>query len=97
MERVTNEPTRIISIDALRGFDMLMIIFADRFFFSLNKGVNSPASKFLEDQFQHPYWFGSHFYDIIMPLLPSCFPCTKLCRHCPLIIIRVETVCRYLL
>jgi predicted acyltransferase len=68
MDRSAKVSTRIMSIDALRGFDMLMIIFADRFFFSLNKGVGSPASQFLEDQFQHPDWFGSHFYDIIMPL-----------------------------
>lgn len=68
MDRIAKESTRIMSIDALRGFDMLMIIFADRFFFSLNKGVGSPTTQFLEDQFQHPYWFGSHFYDIIMPL-----------------------------
>jgi predicted acyltransferase len=68
MERIEKVPARIMSIDALRGFDMLMIIFADRFFFSLNSAVNSPSTRFLEKQFQHPDWFGSHFYDIIMPL-----------------------------
>jgi predicted acyltransferase len=68
MNRIAKDPTRIMSIDALRGFDMLMIIFVDRFFFSLNKGAGSAATKFLEAQFQHPDWFGSHFYDIIMPL-----------------------------
>ena len=32
---------RIVSIDALRGFDMLLIIFADRFFISLNEGAGT--------------------------------------------------------
>ena len=59
---------RLESIDALRGFDMLMIIFADRFFYDLNQGANTSFTKALADQFEHPEWFGFHFYDIIMPL-----------------------------
>ncbi|MGM5468963.1 acyltransferase family protein [Flavobacteriaceae bacterium LMO-SS05] len=59
---------RLISIDVLRGFDMLMIIFADRFFYSLNEGVQSNFTSVLANQFSHPEWFGFHFYDIIMPL-----------------------------
>ena len=59
---------RIRSIDALRGFDMLLIIFADQFFWHLNKGVNTPFTASLTKQFNHPEWFGSTFYDIIMPL-----------------------------
>lgn len=59
---------RILSIDALRGFDMLLIIFADRFFNSLNRGVESSFTVFLAEQFDHPEWLGSTFYDIIMPL-----------------------------
>lgn len=59
---------RIASIDILRGFDMLLIIFADRFFFSLHKGANTKTTAFLADQFDHPDWLGSTFYDIIMPL-----------------------------
>lgn len=60
--------SRIASIDALRGFDMLMIIFADRFFYTLDKGANTKWSAFLANQFDHPEWLGSTFYDIIMPL-----------------------------
>ena len=59
---------RISSIDALRGFDMLMIIFADRFFRTLHKGANTDFTAELAEQFEHPEWFGFHFYDIIMPL-----------------------------
>lgn len=61
-------PKRLLSIDILRGFDMLMIIFADHFFYNLNEGVQSGATQLLAEQFSHPDWFGFHFYDIIMPL-----------------------------
>lgn len=59
---------RIMSIDALRGFDMLLIIFASQFFRGLNKGAELPITEFLANQFSHPQWFGFHFYDIVMPL-----------------------------
>jgi len=59
---------RIASIDALRGFDMLFIIFLDHFFNALNVGVGSPFTKALAKQFDHPEWFGSTLYDIVMPL-----------------------------
>ncbi len=59
---------RIASIDALRGFDMLFIIFLDHFFNALNVGVGSPFTMALARQFDHPEWFGSSLYDIVMPL-----------------------------
>ncbi len=68
MDRNIKESGRILSIDALRGFDMLLIIFADRFFNYLNKGVGSSFTETLAKQFEHPEWFGSSFYDIVMPL-----------------------------
>ncbi len=61
-------PDRILSIDVLRGFDMLLIIFADRFFYHLHEGAGTPVTAALAGQFDHPEWFGSTFYDIIMPL-----------------------------
>lgn len=57
-----------MSVDALRGFDMLMIIFAGQFFRGLNQGAGTPFTNFLAAQFHHPEWFGFHYYDIIMPL-----------------------------
>lgn len=59
---------RLLSIDVLRGFDMLMIIFADRFFYHLNEGSQTGLTGKIAAQFEHPEWFGFHFYDIIMPL-----------------------------
>ncbi len=47
---------------------MLLIIFADRFFAQLHAGAQTPFTAFLATQFDHPEWFGSTFYDIIMPL-----------------------------
>lgn len=61
-------PERIMSVDALRGFDMLMIIYAGRFFRGLNQGADIPFTQFLAKQFSHPEWFGFHYWDIIMPL-----------------------------
>lgn len=69
MNEISIKPSnRLESIDALRGFDMLMIIFADRFFLHLNKASKTGTTQFLATQFDHPDWFGFHFYDIIMPL-----------------------------
>jgi predicted acyltransferase len=68
MNNEINKPERIASIDALRGFDMLFIIFLDHFFNALNVGVGSPFTKALARQFDHPEWFGSTLYDIVMPL-----------------------------
>lgn len=66
--QATKIPNRLLSIDILRGFDMLLIILADHFFYNLNLGLKSPITEKLAQQFSHPQWFGFHFYDIIMPL-----------------------------
>ena len=68
MNPITVRPERIASIDALRGFDMLVIIFLDHFFNALNVGIGSPFTAALAKQFDHPEWLGSTFYDIVMPL-----------------------------
>jgi len=68
MNTKVGTPTRIASIDALRGFDMLFIIFLDRFFNSLNEGVGRPWTLAVAKQFDHPEWLGSSIYDIVMPL-----------------------------
>jgi len=57
-----------MSIDALRGFDMLMIIFADKFFINLGRAADTPFTNFMAIQFDHPEWYGFHIYDVIMPL-----------------------------
>ncbi|MFD2938860.1 acyltransferase family protein [Flavobacterium notoginsengisoli] len=59
---------RLMSIDVLRGFDLLMIIVADRFFYNLHAAAQTNFTKALADQFEHPEWIGFHLYDVIMPL-----------------------------
>lgn len=59
---------RLMSVDVLRGFDLLMIIVADRFFYNLNVAAKTSFTKTLADQFEHPEWIGFHLYDVIMPL-----------------------------
>lgn len=68
MENNLSKSDRLMSVDVLRGLDMFLIIFADKFFINLDKGVNSPLSNFFAVQFDHPEWLGFHIYDIIMPL-----------------------------
>lgn len=62
-------PTRLYSLDALRGFDMFWIMGADALFQSLHEAVpNSGILKVIADQLEHPLWNGFHFYDLIFPL-----------------------------
>lgn len=62
------KPKRLLSIDALRGFDMLMICGADAFFISLKGKTSWAWLDWLANQFEHPEWIGFTFYDFIFPL-----------------------------
>jgi predicted acyltransferase len=59
---------RVISVDALRGFDMFWIMGGDMTFTSLDNVFHNKISGFLKVQMDHVDWLGFHFYDIIMPL-----------------------------
>jgi predicted acyltransferase len=59
---------RVISVDALRGFDMFWIMGGEVIFKSLDAIFHSPATRFITTQLDHVEWFGFRFYDIIMPL-----------------------------
>jgi predicted acyltransferase len=56
---------RVLSIDALRGFDMFWIVGGDRLARSIAKWRGIPA---LGEQFHHVEWEGFRFYDLIFPL-----------------------------
>ncbi|MEZ4776508.1 MAG: DUF5009 domain-containing protein [Bacteroidia bacterium] len=60
--------SRLESIDALRGFDMLMISGAGSFFFLLHGKTGLSWVDALAMQFEHPTWNGFTFYDFIFPL-----------------------------
>ena len=66
--------TRLMSLDALRGFDMFWILGAGAFFMQLDEVVNrglSQRSGFfhaLAEQMRHKDWAGFAFEDLIFPL-----------------------------
>jgi predicted acyltransferase len=59
---------RIVSIDALRGFDMFWIMGADSFFTSALALSAAPWAATLRAQLEHTEWHGFTFYDLIFPL-----------------------------
>jgi predicted acyltransferase len=59
---------RLLSIDALRGFDMLWIIGGDVLLKELAKAGNWSIKDQIDDQLEHVEWAGFHFYDLIFPL-----------------------------
>src|SRR4051794_37133399 len=59
---------RILSIDTLRGFDMLMISGAGSFIYLLHGKTSQTWVDALALQFEHPAWDGFTFYDFIFPL-----------------------------
>ena len=69
-----SETHRVVSVDALRGFDMFWIIGGDALCQALKKmsaGGNSIVSSvgnFAGDQLDHVDWEGFRFYDLIFPL-----------------------------
>ena len=59
---------RLYSLDALRGFDMLMIMGLGSIITNFAKATGSPFFQTIADQFEHPEWNGFHLYDLIFPL-----------------------------
>jgi len=62
------KPPRLVSIDALRGFDMFWIIGGDALMRAVCAWWDTPASAKLGEQFHHVDWEGFRFYDLIFPL-----------------------------
>ncbi|ULQ52972.1 acyltransferase family protein [Flavihumibacter fluvii] len=61
-------PKRLVSIDALRGFDMLMICGLGAFIESLEGKTSLAWVDAIAAQFHHTDWNGFTFYDFIFPL-----------------------------
>ncbi len=62
------ESQRLMSLDALRGFDMFWILGADSLVYALNRLGHCAPTRFLEMELSHCDWQGMHFYDLIFPL-----------------------------
>jgi len=59
---------RLLSLDALRGFDMFWIVGAEALVHGLQKFTESGPIGLLADQLRHKAWAGFHFEDLIFPL-----------------------------
>lgn len=71
MSETTARPpatTRLMSLDALRGFDMFWIIGADSLVYALSRMTENPVTRSLAYQLEHAEWAGFRFYDLIFPL-----------------------------
>jgi predicted acyltransferase len=70
MEKKDNTPAksnRLMSLDALRGFDMFWIIGGSTIFIALSKATGGSLEAIIP-QFEHVRWEGLHFFDLIWPL-----------------------------
>lgn len=59
---------RLESLDALRGFDMFLIIGGTHFIASFIEAMGWDSLGWLTDQFKHVPWHGLTFEDVIFPL-----------------------------
>ena len=59
---------RYLSVDALRGFDMIWILGAASIFLALEKMFHRQPFILLATQLEHVDWEGMRFYDLIFPL-----------------------------
>src|SRR5947207_14781717 len=70
-EKSTGSPPisqRLMSLDALRGFDMFWIIGAEDLFDALDKISNTGVARVMANQLDHEHWEGFNFYDLIFSL-----------------------------
>ena len=65
---MSDRPNRLLSVDALRGLDMLVIIGLDALIHALARVWPIAPMTLLSDQFSHAEWIGVHVYDLIFPL-----------------------------
>jgi len=59
---------RLLSLDALRGFDMFWILGADGIAYALHGMSQNPVTNFFNYELDHAVWDGFHFYDLIFPM-----------------------------
>ena len=61
-------PARLMSLDALRGFDMFWIIGAGGVVRALDSMGDNPVVRLIAGQLTHKDWEGFAFYDLIFPM-----------------------------
>lgn len=60
--------TRLLSLDALRGFVMFWIMSGEHIFHALAKAAPIPVFVWMSSQLNHTEWNGITFYDMIFPI-----------------------------
>jgi predicted acyltransferase len=60
--------TRLVSLDALRGFDMFWIVGGGPIIQSLATASDCPSLAWIPPQLEHVPWEGFHFLDLVFPL-----------------------------
>src|SRR5579875_1337365 len=69
MKGELSRPTgRMVCIDAMRGFDMFLIIGADDVIRALAANSHNRVLHIVGGQFEHVAWSGCHLYDLIFPI-----------------------------
>lgn len=63
-----SESGRLLSVDALRGFDMFWIVGAGTIVKAIGKMDENPVTVAVTTQLSHVQWEGFRFYDLIFPL-----------------------------
>jgi predicted acyltransferase len=65
---IAKKTDRLMSLDALRGFDMFWIIGGGALFEAMAKLTNWPVLNWWAEQLQHVYWEGFNFEDLIFAM-----------------------------
>ena len=67
MEKQNQQPVRLQSLDALRGFDMLFIMGGGALLVALATMFPIPFFQAIAEQTSHVEWNGCHMEDMIFP------------------------------
>ncbi|MEQ1851262.1 MAG: heparan-alpha-glucosaminide N-acetyltransferase domain-containing protein [Chthoniobacteraceae bacterium] len=59
---------RLISLDALRGFDMFWIVGGSALHGAVKTIGENPIGRLMSEQLRHVEWEGFHFYDLVFPM-----------------------------
>ena len=59
---------RLLSLDTLRGLDLVLLVGIERVIEELTAATNWPWLETIDRQFHHVSWEGFRFYDLIFPL-----------------------------
>ena len=68
MNKLSENNTRLASLDILRGFDLFLLVFFQPVLWVLARQLDVPCLNGILYQFDHEVWEGFRFWDLVMPL-----------------------------